>query len=273
MAIIAISREMGSCGSTIAAAVAKALHYDYVDRQMIVNAAEASVVEAAIAEVAERRLSAWQRFNEEKIRYRAFLDAAFFSFAERDNVVAAGRRIADPVRGVSHALCVRIIAPFEVRVERIMKKHNLDRAKAVYKVREYDRDITDRISSLFGPEWLLPEAYDLVINTVRDDLALYADMVTAVVSHSRFVATPASTQLVRNLSLAARVRAVLARRPEAQGELRLEVTADNGNVSLKGSIRNVAIQDALVTAVKGVPGVLGVSCEVVAISRFRSRVM
>jgi hypothetical protein len=53
----------------------------------------------------------------------------------------------------------------------------------------------------------------------------------------------------------------------------LEVTADNGNVSLKASIRNVAIQDALVAAVKGVPGVLGVSCDVVAISRFRSRVM
>jgi len=58
MAIIAISRQMGSGGYTIAAAVAKALGYEYADRQMIANAAKAyDVPETAIAEVAERRLS------------------------------------------------------------------------------------------------------------------------------------------------------------------------------------------------------------------------
>ena len=268
MTIIAISQEMGSCGYAIAATVAKALNYDYVDRQMIVDAAEADVLEAAIAEVADRRLSAWQRFNEEKIRYRALLDAAFFGFAEKDNVVTAGRRLAALVQGVSHAVRVRVIAPFEVRVERIMKHDHLDHGKAVHKIWEYDRDITARISSLFGPEWLLPESYDLMINTVRDEPALYADMVTAFASYPRFVATPASTQLVRNLSLAARVRAVLARNLHTRSGVRLEVTADNGHVTLKGSIRHVSVQDALLTAVKDVPGVLSVSCEAVGVSRF-----
>ena len=46
MAIIAISRQMGSGGYTIAAAVAKTLKYDYVDRQMIIDAAKASAAKA-----------------------------------------------------------------------------------------------------------------------------------------------------------------------------------------------------------------------------------
>jgi hypothetical protein len=83
----------------------------------MVNAAEASVLDAAIAEAGERRLSAWQRFNEEKIRYRTSLEAAFFGCVEKDNVVTAGRRIGALVPGVSHAVRVRIIVPFEVRVE------------------------------------------------------------------------------------------------------------------------------------------------------------
>ena len=56
MAIIAISRQMGSGGYTIAAAVAKALQYEYADRQMIMNAAKAyDVPEAAIAKDRETR--------------------------------------------------------------------------------------------------------------------------------------------------------------------------------------------------------------------------
>jgi cytidylate kinase len=120
---------MGSCGSTTAAAVAKALDYDYVDRQAMVDAAEASVLDAAIAEAAEWRLLAWLRFNEEKIRYRTSLEAAFFGFVAKDNVVTAGRRIAALAPGVGHAVRIGIIAPFEVRVERIWGRrlpHTLD---------------------------------------------------------------------------------------------------------------------------------------------------
>jgi cytidylate kinase len=269
MAIIAISRQMGSGGYTIAAAVAKALRYEYVDRQMIVSAVRTyDVPEAAITDVAERRLSAWQRFDEEKVRYRTFLEAAFFDVAEKDNVVTAGRGIAALVRGVSHALRVRIIAPLEVRVERIMKKDNLDHAKAVHKIRAYDRDVTARISYLFGPEWLLPENYDLVINTVRDDPALYADAVAAMASHSEFVATPASTQLVRNLSLAAKVRAAIAANPHTRSGAHLEVSTDKGHLSLKGSVRHLSIREAVLRVAKDVPGVLSVSGEEVTVAYY-----
>jgi cytidylate kinase len=271
MAIIAISRQMGSGGYTIAAAVAKILKYDYADRQMIIDAAKAfEVPEAKIAEAAERRLSGWQRFDEERIRYRIFLDAAFFAIAERDNVVTAGRGIASLVRGLSHALRIRIIAPFEVRVERIMKKEGLDHAKAAHKIREYDRDVVARISYLFGPEWLLPENYDVVINTVRDDPALYADMVASLAAHPRFVPTPESTQMIRNLSLAAQVRAAIAKDPQTQAALHVEVTADKGHVSLKGSVRHAAIRDAVANVAREVPGVVGVSSEQVLVSFYHA---
>jgi len=267
MAIIAISRQMGSGGYTIAAAVAKILKYEYVDRQMIIDAAKAfDVSEAKIAEAAERRLSGWQRFDEERLRYRIFLDAAFYAIAERDNVVTAGRGIASLVRGIRHALRVRIMAPFDIRVERIMKKEGIDHAKAAHKIREYDRDVVARISYLFGPEWVLPENYDVVINTLRDDPALYADMVASLAIHPQFAPTPESTQMIRNLSLAAQVRAAMAKDPRTQSALDLDVTADRGRVSVTGSVRHAAVREAVTGVAREVPGVVGVSSEQVVVS-------
>ncbi len=270
MAIIAISRQMGSEGYTIAAAAAKALNYDYVDRQTIVTAAKAYDVRAEdLARIADQHLLGWQAFNEEKLRYRTFLDAAYYRFAEKDNVVTAGRGIVTLVHGISHALRIRIIAPFEARVARTMKKENLDHAKATHMVHQYDQDVTARISYLFGPAWMIPENYDLVINTVHDDPALYADIVVSVASHPRFRATPESTQMMRDRSLAAQVRAAIAQNAETR-TAHLDATADKGHVSLKGPVWNAAVRDGALRVAREVPGVLSVSGEDVVVSHFRS---
>jgi cytidylate kinase len=166
MTIVAISRELGSGGTAIAAAVAKALNYDYVDREIILQAARAhEVPEEKIADVDERRLSLWERFDEEKRRYLIFIESAYYSFAEKGNLVTAGRGGPFFLRDVSHAVKVRIMAPFEVRVRRVMEQEKLEHRAATARVKNYDRELAGRIDYLFGVDWLLPEHYDLVINT------------------------------------------------------------------------------------------------------------
>lgn len=261
MAIITISRQMGSGGYTIAAGVAKALNYDYVDRLILMHAAHAhGVPEAALAAVAERRLTYWDRLDEEKQRYLTFLQAAYYAFAEKDNIVTAGRQAPALLRGVSHALRVRLIAPFEVRVERIMKKERLDHAAAAHKVRAYDREIGTRVAYLFGAEWASPENYDLVLNTEREDSQLYTDLVAAVARHPRFQPTPESLQRMQDLSLAAQVRAAIAKDSERRN-ISLEVTAAKGHIALKGTVRAPHQTEAVEAVAKRVPGVTGVSCE------------
>ena len=70
MTIVSISRELGSGGNAIAAAVAKALNFEFVDRENSLEAAQAhGVSEEKIAAADEQHLSVWQRFNEERRRY------------------------------------------------------------------------------------------------------------------------------------------------------------------------------------------------------------
>lgn len=267
MTIVAISRELGSGGNAVAAAVAKALHFEFVEREILLQAARAyEVPEEKIADVDERRLSLWERFDEEKRRYLIFIEAAYYSFAEKDNVVTAGRGGPFFLKDVSHALKVRVMAPFEVRVRRIMERETLDQRAARIRVKNYDRELAGRIDYLFGLDWTLPENYDLVINTGDDAWQFYTDLLVAAARHPQYQPTPESRQRVRDLSLAAQVRAAIAKDPVTKN-INVEVTAQTGRVALKGVVFSPAMMEAAAEVAKRVPGVTSVSCEAVEIPR------
>jgi cytidylate kinase len=267
MTIVAISREMGSGGYEIGAAVAKALNFEYVNRQILLQAAHAhGVPEAKITDTVARHLSLWERFDEEKRRYLVFLEAAYYAFAEQGDLVTASRSGPFFVRGISHALKVRIMAPFEVRVRRVMEQEILGQKAAAAKVKAYDRELSARIDYLFGLDWALPEHYDLVINTGDNAWEFYTDLLVAAARHPHYQPTPESLQRLCDLSLAAQVRAALAKDPVTKN-INAEVTAQAGRLELKGVVFSPALMDAAAEVAKRVPGVASVSCEAVEIPR------
>lgn len=267
MTIVAISREMGSGGYEIGAAVAQALSFEYVNRQILLEAVHAhGVPEATLVDVVERRPSLWERFDEERRRYLTVLEAAYYAFAERGNLVTASRSGPFFVRDVRHALKVRIMAPVEVRGRRVMAQESLDQKTATAKVRAYDREMSGRIDYLFGVDWTQPENYDLVINTTDDTWDFYTDLLVAAARHPRYQPTPASRQKVRDLSLAAQVRAAIATDPGTQC-LNVEATAEAGRVVLRAIVFSPAVLEAAADVARRVPRVTSVSCETVEIPR------
>jgi cytidylate kinase len=266
MTIVAISRELGSGGNTIAAAVAKALNFEFVDRAILLQAAQAhGVPEEKIEDVDERRLSIWERLNEEKRRYLIYIEAAYLSFAERGNVVTSGRGGPFFLREISHAVRVKIMAPFDVRVRRVMEQAGVDHKAAIGQVRTYHRELCGRIDYLFGLDWTSPENYDFVVNTRDGAWQLYADLLVAAARHPRYQPTPESLQRIHDLSLAARVRAAIADDPVTKN-LHVEVTARAGRVALTGVVFSPAVLDAAAEAARRVPGVSDVACEAVEIA-------
>jgi len=134
-----------------------------------------------------------------------------------------------------------------------MQQEQLDQKAAAAKVRAYDREMSGRIDYLFGLDWTRPENYDLVINTRDDAWGFYTDLLAAAARHPQYQPTPESRQKIRDLSLAAQVRAALATDPGTQ-HINVEVTASH---------------ETFVTAevARRVPGVTNVSCEAVEIPR------
>jgi len=271
--IVAISREMGSGGYEIGAAVAKALHFEYVNRQILLEAAQAyGVPVATLVDVVERRPHLWERFDVERQRYLTCLEAAYYTFAERGNLVTASRSGPFFVRGVRHALKVRIMAPVEVRVHRVMVETRLDQKAATAKVRAYDREMAGRLDYLFGVDWTRPEHYDLVLNTQDDTWDFYTDFLVAAARHPQYQPTPESVQRVKDLRLAAQVRVALAADPGTQA-VHVDVTAQAGHVVLKGVVFNRTVLDAAAAVAQRVPGVASVACEVEEIPPYAGQIM
>lgn len=264
MAIVTISHEMGASGPEIGLALAERLRYRYVDQDMISQAAlKYGVDEAKLTPLDETRPSLFEWFEAETRQYITILQSALLDVAEGDNVVIMGRGGQVLLRGIAHVLRLRVMAPFEMRVKRVMKEmagkmgETVDARATAKMVRQNDQQKFGRMRYLYDVDWVDPALYDLVINTEKLSAEAGVDLIVGLLRRSELTATEASQQAVRDRALASRVRAALAAHPETR-KYRINVEADRGVIQVEGT---AALEKAAEVA-RTVPGVVDVKTQV-----------
>jgi len=267
MAIVTVSHEMGAGGSEIGHAVAERLGYRYVDQELISEAARRyGVLEEKLNERDETRPSLFERFDTETRLFTTVIQTSLYDFAEDDNVILMGRGGQVLLGGVAHALRVRVMAPFELRVKRVMKKmaaqigEALDQRTATEMVRRSDAEKAGRVRYVYEVDGADPRLYDLVINTEKLTVSAVTELLVGLVKRPELASTETSRQLVADRALASRVRTGLAMDPETRRH-RIEVKAEQGVVTLEGS----TALDAAVAVARSVRGVVNVKTEIVEI--------
>jgi len=70
----------------------------------------------------------------------ALIEESIYEHARNDNVVILGRGGYWVLRDVPFAVRIRIIAPIDVRVERIMAREKTDKEMAVRLIRQSDKE-------------------------------------------------------------------------------------------------------------------------------------
>jgi cytidylate kinase len=265
MAIVTIAHETGSGGPEIGIELAKRLGYRYVDRDMLSEAAlRYGVTEDKLTELDEKKPSLFERFDVETRQYITVLQSALLDVAEQDNVVINSRGGQMLLRGVSHVLCVRVIAPFELRVKRVMMKfagpahENVDVRTTAEMVRRSDHEKHGRIRYLYDVDWGDPALYDLVLNTEKLSIDACVGVIAGLIP--TLVATEHSRQQVRDRALASRVRSALAAHPDTR-KYRINVEADRGLIRLEGT---AALEKATEVA-RGVAGVVDVKSQLLEV--------
>ena len=167
MAVITISRHPGWLGDTIARALAERLHYRLVERAELVQLAERiggpDVAWARAPELRERSPTFWERLNDERRRYASVLRRAVTQLAEEGDVVIVGLGGGQLLKGQSNVLRLQLIAPPDVRLERVMArgfddvKGPLSRDRARELIRSTDRDTSGYMRYLFHIDWIEPQ--------------------------------------------------------------------------------------------------------------------
>jgi cytidylate kinase len=267
MSIITISHEMGAGGPEIGQQVAEKLGYRYVDHELISDAAHRyGLLEEKLSHLDESKPSLFERFDAETRRYITVIQTALFEFAEQDRVVLMGRGGQWLLRGISHHLRLRIMAPFETRVKRLAAKlagpmgEKASPRTVMEMIRRDDTERAGRMRYLYEVDLSDPALYDLVINTENLAVPTAVEFVVGAVGRPDLQTTPPGAQLVADRALASRVQVALATHPETR-KYRITVEAKAGQLTLEGT---AAMDEALEVA-RGVPGVRGVKAQQVDI--------
>jgi len=266
MSILAISHQMGSGGAEIAQLVAERMAYRVVGSmefgELVVRY---GLTADRATRLGEAKPPLLERLSAETRLYLAVIQSALYEFAEQDNVIILGRGGQWLLRGIPHALRVRIIAPFDARVKHVSlalahgaQSANPDAVRDL--VQRDDVDKRGRARYLFDSELDDPTLYDLLLNMERFENAAAVAVLERLLKFPELESGPTGSQMVADRGLAARVRVALAAADDTRRH-KVDVEARAGIVSLAGTS---GLKEAAKVA-REVPGVRSVETQLIEI--------
>jgi cytidylate kinase len=236
MALVAITREMGSLGKDVAAALAEELGVALVYHEVIDHLADRMRVRKShVVRLLDGSAGLLERLSADKTSLSIFSADEIVNLAMQGRgAVIRGWGATHLLRDVPHAVCVRVCAPFELRKRRMMERlGSADQARIAEEILKNDEAHTAIMKRNFSVQWTEAEHYDLVLNTERVSVRECVDQVIRLVRSPEFAETDQSRARLRDLALAASIRAAL-RVSARTRDVRITVDAADGRVLLTG---------------------------------------
>lgn len=186
---VTVSRERGSGGSSVAKLVAERLGFALFDSEIVDHVARSASVDRLVVtqmdERSQRSIQAWadrvtQNQNFSAQSYLAHLTKTLLTIGEKGRAVIIGRG-AHLLLPVERCIRVRVIAPQEIRIQRLAAGLGMQPSEAAAVIAETDQQRAEFIRESFQQIDANPLLYDLVINTGKIALETAAELVVRAV--------------------------------------------------------------------------------------------
>lgn len=260
MPLIAMTREMGSLGRDVASAIAERQGRPVVYHEIIAPVAnKMRLRKSHVERFLEGRSGLWERLTTDRTSLSIFTaDETFRLLREGGASVIRGWGAVHLLKDVPHVVRVRIVAPVELRIRRMMERLGTDNRQAVAAEIELAEEAHTAITRRhFGVNWRDPEHYDAVLSTERLSVEECVEEIEGLMARPAFRETPESLRTVEDLALAWSVRSAL-RRDERTADLAVDVRSDGGRVTLAGLAHDGREAGAAEEVARGVAGVASV---------------
>jgi CMP/dCMP kinase len=209
MAVITISREVGSGGDQISRRVCELLEYRYFDKVLMAEVARGQgISETEVVDFSEDRYQVRSFINAllrrsaqvattttvatttsgvetrvvqavDEEMAAAFVSTTIRALRTRGKVVVVGRGGQAILRDAPGVLHVRIIARLEDRVRQVGEAEGLTREAAHSEVEERDRATAEYLRRFHRIDWADPSLYHLTLNTSLLGHDTAADVIAA----------------------------------------------------------------------------------------------
>lgn len=267
MALITISRQIASYGDEIAALAAEKLNYQLMDREQIHELAEKcdpEFTDACALFESEIPRSFWEKHFFGSPAYTSLFEALNYEMADQGDAVILGRGSQLVLREVPGILKLRIVAPTEVRVKRIMKQEDLSTDEAWDYVEHYGHLRRNLVQSVFRQDIANWAHYDLVINTADIKVETAAEVIRLAVETMEPV--PDEAALKESLARRAMAKHIeSAIRKKVTGMMYREIEVDSpspGRIVIKGLVQNSSDIREVERIAAGLEGVTDVDNQV-----------
>lgn len=266
MRIVTISRLVGSYADVIAATIARRMELELVGRDQVHELAQSCDPEYSRAcdlYETEHGPGFFERIFFDRPSYTSLFEALTYEKASSGNVVLVGRGSQVVLRGIPGIFKCRIVAPFELRVERIMGRYNFTKHEAQDFIVRYDHERENLIRSIFRSdpnEWSL---YDIIINTENYGSSEASDVIMeAIDKMQKAQDESALCENLKNMSVAKKIEALIRRKLSSSIARNVEINYQAGGlVTITGRISERRDKEKAEKLIKEYPGVTGIKNE------------
>lgn len=260
MAIITISREMGSGGIPIVHQVAKELGYTLVDGDVIKEAAENYDLSQEALQQTDEKPPAFVETLDRQIELNMCrIQLIVLEKALHGNVVIYGRGGQDLLPEITSVLRIRVIAPFEERVERWAQREWIDPDLARSLVRKSDQQRAGFIKYYFDRNWTNPIEYDMVINTTRVSIEIATKLIIEATKDPYLIEKDQTCKIrIKDLVIQKKIQ-IVRLDDERIKDIWFNIDVSDCHVTLSGHVYSESERQAAIDDAKGIEGVKGVT--------------
>jgi CMP/dCMP kinase len=206
MVTITLSRQLGSGGSFVGYSVAKELGFQYIDREILRQAAERLGTDPSAIEYLDERSESFletlikgfsfgmpeisvplpQRRPVDHRELFAMESKIMNEIAGKYNAVIVGRAGFYALKDQPDVIKVFIHAPQEFRIQRIMESQKTtDKRDILNRVKESDQARAKFIRDMAGVDWLDTRSYHLSFDSSAVDFPFIIDTIVKLVEKKR----------------------------------------------------------------------------------------
>lgn len=238
MAVVTISRDLGSGGSEVGRELADTVGYRYLNHEGILTRVKAvgAKWEKWAQDFDEHSPRLWEKYDWSYRGYIALMQSIIMEEAVLDRVVVIGRGANYLLRGTPFVLSVRIVAPVAGRASRLSQRESIDRDSARLLIERTDRERSGFLYMVYGRNGKSTEDYDLSFDSGSTSLP---EILTSIQTHmpgKDSLRDEPSRRTLQMKTLAARIKArLLTGLPFFLATL--EVTWDGDCITVRSVVR------------------------------------
>jgi cytidylate kinase len=238
MAVIAMTREIGSLGTNVAAGLASRLGLNVIGSECVVERVtlRLGIKPNRVLRFVEGRASLLDRWKIDRRKLFHYAAEELLHLVQQNNIVITGWGAATLLRDLRGVLSVRICAPISFRLRVLMERLGTTDAAAVRARIERDHAARARMMrAYFDVEEEDAHLYHIVLNTERLSIEACVKTVADLAESRRFRHSAATCSALADKLLEARINSAFAEHISASmAPLGVEVLVANGKVTLAG---------------------------------------